>query len=242
MRDPELPSTHRGTSIGGTILTVMVTLALVGSAWLFINRDNVFAAQAQPTVVAQAEAEPWPTVPATFTPAPTPAEVLIPTPTPIALPPPQVVSEWSVIKFTLASVQTAEGADKDTLKRIFGNDQVTLRVVGRVHVGIPLDQIERDLALQPDGRSITVRLPKLRVMTVEIIPEQTTIIEANQRWLLSSYPGLELQATAKGYTDLYEQVAKSPEMLQLATEMARLKMADHLRNLGFTDVEVTTLN
>jgi hypothetical protein len=151
-----------------------------------------------------------------------------------------VLGELAVIEYTLTSSQTAGGVDKNTLKRLFGKDEVTMRVVGRVRVSIPVDQIARDLAIQPNGGAISVQLPALRVTGVELIPEQSSIVEARQRWVLSDYPGLELQAIGLAKNDLYHQVADSPDMMQLAAEVARLKIIDHLRNLGFTEINVTS--
>lgn len=244
MHDPAPHSTQSGKSIGSTLVTVLITLGIVGALWLFINRDTVWALPTATEATASTTTQPWPTVPATFTPIATQAAVLIPTPTPIQPPAPRALGDLAVIEYTLISTQTAGGADKDTLKdklkQMLGKDEVTLRVVGRVRVGLDLDHIERALSIQPNGQSISVRLPALRVTGVELLPEQTTIVEARQRWLLSDYPGLELQAMGLAKNDLYRQVAESPEMLQLATEMARLKVADHLRNLGFTDITVTS--
>jgi hypothetical protein len=236
------PSTPRERSGGTTLAKILMTIGLIGTFWLLFTWNSIGSTSA-PSGTIQADAgEPWPSVPATFTPVPTPAAVLIPTPTPIPLPPPKVVSEWAVIAFTLASNQTAGGEDKYNLNPILGEDAVTIRVVGRVTVGIPVDQIETQLVAEPDGRAITMHLPALQVTSVEILPEQTALLSVSRRRWLSEYSGLELQAVRMGYNDLYNQVANNPEMLELATDVARLKVADHLRNLGFSDITITTTN
>jgi len=240
MRDSAPQPTNGRNSIVGTLVTVLMTLGLVGVIWLIINRDALGALPPATEAVAPTDAQPWPTVLATFTPVATQPAVIIPTPTPIRPPAPRVLGELAVIEYTLTSSQTAGGVDKNTLKRLFGKDEVTMRVVGRVRVSIPVDQIARDLAIQPNGGAISVQLPALRVTGVELIPEQSSIVEARQRWVLSDYPGLELQAIGLAKNDLYHQVADSPDMMQLAAEVARLKIIDHLRNLGFTEINVTS--
>lgn len=234
---PEPPNGR--TSISSTVITILITLAAVGAVWLFFNEDTVRAVLPAAEASAPTSVQPWPTAPATFTPVATAPAVLIPTPTPIQLPAPRLLGELAVVEFTLSSNQTTGGPDKNVLKRILGKDEVTLRAVGRVRVSMALDAIERDLTIQPDGRTIVVRLPKLTVSSVELIPEQSTF-EAQQRWLLSEYAGLELQAMGLARNDMYRQVAESDEMMGLATEVARLRVIEHLRNLGFTDITVTS--
>lgn len=226
--------------MGSTLATVLITLGVAGAIWLLLNRDTVWASH--PTMAATttaAQAQPWPTAPATFTPVATQPAALIPTPTPIPPPAPRALGDLAVIAFTLHSNQTAGGADRNMVLQLFGKDEVTLHAVGLVRVSMPLDAIERDLSIQPDGRSIAVRLPRLAVSSVELLPEQTTF-EAQQAVVLSKYAGLELQAMGLARNDMYRQVAESPEMMGLAAEIARLRVTEHLRNLGFTDITVTS--
>lgn len=238
----QLPPQQRRSSYT-TLLKILMTVGFIGFFGLLLRFSLTSMEETSPSPAGPAQAtagEQWPSVPATFTPVPTSPAAVIPTPTAIPLPPPQIVSEWTVIKFTLASNQTASNLDRDDIKRLFGEDAVTLRVVGRVSVGIPVDQIETALVAEPDGRTITMHLPALRVTSVEILPEQTTLLSVRRRWLLSEYPGLELQAVRMGRDDLYAQVANNPEMLDLATEVARLHVVEHLRSLGFSDITITT--
>lgn len=225
-----------------TFAKILMTVAFVGGfALFFVWATN----ETTPASEGSAQAnpgEPWPSVPATFTPVPTAPTIVIPNPTPIPLPPPQIVSEWAVLKFTLASNQTARGTDQNKIRDMFGQDAVSIRVVGRVTVGFPVDLIETQLITESSGRAITMQLPALQVTSVEILLDQSALISVSKRRWFSEYPGLELQAIRMGRDDIYNQVANNPEMLALATDVARLKVADHLRSLGFTDITITTTN
>lgn len=240
MNDKPHQSSTSGHSLGGTITTILITLGVVGAFWLFTNRDVIQTASAAAEPSGTAVAQAWPTVPPTFTPVPTKSAIIVPSATPIPAPSIRQLSELAVIEYTLSSIRTAEGPDGNRLKELFGKDGVTVRAVGRVRVSVPFKKLEVELSMRPDGRAIDVQLPKLVVSGVEILLEQSTIINARQRWVLSDYPGLELQALSLAKNDMYNQVATSPEMIGLATEIARLRVIDHLRELGFTDITVTT--
>lgn len=239
MYDKSPQPTNGRTSAGSTITTVLITLSLVGASWLFTNRDMLQIASATVDPPDTGEAQAWPTTPPTFTPIPTQPAQLVSSPTPIPTPTIRQLNELVVIEYTLHSTQTAGGPDGNKLKQLFGNDEATVRAVGLVRVSVSLATLERELSISPDGRAIAVRLPKLIVSSVELLPDQTSLT-AQQRWLLSEYPGLELQAIGLAKNDMYNQVANNPEMMELATEVARYRVIEHLRGLGFTDITVTT--
>jgi len=219
-------------------LVGLLALLLLGGLWyagLFGGRSTASAAGTPATT----SADPWPTAPATFTPVPTQAAVVLPTATPIALPSVRALGELAVVEYTMISTQTAAGPDTNMVKRFLGRDQVTVRVVGNVRVGVDLTIIDQTVELQRDGRGVRLQLPKAKVLSVDTPRDQTIMVDHQQRWLLSEYPGLELQAIGFAYNDIYHQVADNPDMMGLAQEMARLRITDHLRGLGFTDITIT---
>lgn len=221
-------------------ITIAITGIMVTLFW-FANRaftSSTNAHEPQPeTQVAQA----WPTAPATYTPLPGPtapatptplaSPTIIPTATPIPLPVWSSLNELTVAEYTLSTVVQAISSP-DYLQGKFGTDQVVLKAVGKVKVGIKLEKVTQSI----NGASIIMTLPPPEVLGVELLPERSEIISSQQRWVLSDYSGLETQALGKARVDLETLVRESPSMMDLSKELTKYRLTDHLRGLGFTDI------
>ena len=187
----------------------------------------------------------WPTPPATYV-AETPAAEApglvattrpLPTPTPIPLPAWEEMSYLTTIKFTDSVVVQAERTT--TLPWQLGNvvtDRLLLKAVGQVQIGVNLKQISN---IEVDGDSIRFVLPKPEVISVELLPDQSQIYDSAQVIFLSQYAGLEKDALEQSRQLLKENVANNESMMDMAQKMARLQLADFLRQTGFDTVEIT---
>ncbi len=185
---------------------------------------------------------PSPTAPPTQTPSPTPTPSPVPsptptpTPTPIPLPIWRNIGELAMVEYTLATEAEAK-VEREGLLQLFGTDKVILYAVGRIKVGLDLIRLDRR-SIQRDGAAITLTLPAVSVLSVEMLPEESRIRVSERSWIYSEYEGLELEALARARQQLAEMVANNPSMMDLAQELAELRLTEHLRSLGFTEITI----
>jgi hypothetical protein len=178
---------------------------------------------------------------ATFTPRPT--ETPVPTPTPAPTPTPLPIPEWrgmgslATIEYTDSVIVERERDRGGVTGALLGKDRVVIMAVGRVVMGVDLNKITRnDITIQ--GTKITVRVPKVAVIAVELLPDRSRIFDAERSWLFSQYEGLETEALDEARRKLLEQAQTNPTMRELATTSARLQLTEFLRKLGYTDVVI----
>lgn len=186
--------------------------------------------------------QPSPTAPPTVTPSPTPAPTATPlpsptpTPTPIPMPVWRNIGELAMVEYTLATEAEAK-VEREGLLQLFGTDKVILYAVGRVKVGLDLTRLDAR-NIQRDGTAITLTLPAVSVLSVEMLPEESRIRVSERSWIYSEYEGLEIAALARARQQLADMVTNNPSMMSLAQELAELRLREHLRELGFTDVRI----
>lgn len=183
-----------------------------------------------PTALPTAMPSPTPT--STSTPPPTPT----PTSTPVPLPVWRNIGELGIVEYTLATEAEAK-VEREGLLQIFGTDKVILYAVGRVRVGLDLTRLDAR-AIQRSGAAITLTLPAVSVLSVQMAPEESRIRASERSWLYSEYEGLELAAMARAQQQLIEMVRNNPSMLSLAQELAELRLREHLRSLGFAAITI----
>jgi hypothetical protein len=180
---------------------------------------------------------------ATFTPFPTvtpePTATSAPTPTP--MPPPQwrSLGNLSTIEYNNSTVVERARPKPGIAGPLLGNDRIVLMAMGRVRAGIDLSKIsERDVQIQ--GNRIRVRLPKVEVFSVELLPNESRIYDSERSWLFSQYEGLELEAMEEARLKLLSEARADTQMLRIAESMARLQLREFLEKAGFEQVEIVT--
>jgi hypothetical protein len=146
------------------------------------------------------------------------------------------IGELGIVEYTLMTEAEAK-VERVGLMRIFGTDRVILEAVGRVKVGLDLTNLN-DSQMERNGSSITLTLPGVSVLSVEMLPDQSRIRTAERSWIYSEYEGLELAAMARAQQQLAEMVTNNESMMSLAQELAELRLKEHLRRLGFTDITI----
>lgn len=226
---------------GSSAIVSAVLLAAVILGVVLLRPDIVGLQQAAASAVTPTVEQPWPTAAATFTPLPTLTPVATaapaPTATPIPLPKWESLNTLTVLKYPIQTVAEAQ-APPDKLKDQFGTDKVMMLVVGVAEVGLDLSKFEVEV-IEHTNRRVRVRLPKPGILEVNAILRDSKIIAAGQRWAFSEYVGLESEALARGEAQLYAQARENDAMIDVAGQLARLRMEEHLHALGFTDVIVT---
>ena len=121
---------------------------------------------------------------------------------------------------------------------LLGDDRVTMLVVGKIRAGVDLGAL-RPSDVQTDDRRIRVRLPRARVLSVELLPEASRIFDSRRSWLFSEYEGLEVEAMDEARRRLREEATQNAEMLGIAETLARLQLTEFLRKAGFQEIEIT---
>jgi hypothetical protein len=190
------------------------------------------------TPIPSATATPTPTPTATPTPRPTHTPTPTYTPTPTPLPP----LYWEELGYlTSMEYTTSTMVEKERTRpgigAVLGTDRILLLAVGRIQMGVDLTLIG-DSDVDISGTSIRVVLPPVMVVSVELLPDKSTIYESDRSWLFSEYEGLEVEAMEQARQQLLEQAQYNQGMIDLAETLARLQLTEFLRSLGYQEVEI----
>ncbi len=184
-----------------------------------------------PTYTPNASLTPYPT----FTPMPTPTPMPSPTPLPVV--------DWkrsgtlNVLDWTTTIVIEKSRAKEGVRTLIPGQDRVVLVVNGRLRAGVDLTRVEpNNVAI--DGTSIRIVVPRPTIYSIELLPEESRVYDAERSWLFSEYSGLEVEAMEQAKRQLGEPNPTNTRMLETAEAVARLQLTNFLRDVGFQKVEV----
>lgn len=193
------------------------------------------------TLTAQPTYTPW----ATYTPFPTATPLPMPTmtPTPTPVPPPKwsELGKLASIEYTAQTVVERERNRPGVGGVLLGKDRIVLLAAGRVLMGIDLDKI-LPTDVQMSGDAITVTLPAIELLAVELLPEQSRIFDSQKSWLFSEYQGLELEAMDEARRKLRDEASRNIQMRRIAESQARLQVMEFLRKAGFRNVTVQFAN
>lgn len=178
---------------------------------------------------------------ATLTPLPTYTPVPSPTPTPSPTPLP--VIDWkqsgtlNVLDWTTTIVIERVRKKEGVRSLIPGTDRVVLVVTGKLKAGVDLARVEPQ-NVQINGTSIRIVVPRPTITTVEVLPGESNVYDADRTWVFSEYAGLELEAMEEARVKLAGPNPTNTRMLETAEAVARLQLTNFLRDLGFQKVEV----
>jgi hypothetical protein len=189
------------------------------------------------TLTAQPTYTPW----ATYTPFPTatPLPTFTPAPTATPLPPPRwsELGKLASVEYTAQTVVERERNRPGVGNVLLGKDRIVLLAAGRVMMGIDLEKIRpSDMAMS--GDAITVTLPAIELLAVELLPDQSRIFDSQRSWIFSEYQGLELEAMNEARRKLREEASRNSQMIRIAESQARLQVIEFLRKAGFQNVTV----
>ncbi len=178
---------------------------------------------------------------ATLTPLPTYTPVPSPTPTPSPTPLP--VINWkqsgtlNVLDWTTTIVIERVRKKEGVRSLLPGTDRVVLVVTGKLKAGVDLARVEPQ-NVQINGTSIRIVVPRPTITTVELLPGESNVYDADRTWVFSEYAGLELEAMEEARVKLAGPNPTNTRMLETAEAVARLQLTNFLRDLGFQKVEV----
>jgi hypothetical protein len=191
----------------------------------------VETAQPLPTYTPNASLTPYPT----YTPFPTPTFTPSPTPLPVV--------DWKrsgtldVLEWTTTVVIEKSRAKEGVRVLVPGQDRVVLIVNGKLRAGVDLTRVEpRNVAI--DGTSIRIVVPKPTIYSIELLPAESRVYDAERSWVFSDYTGLEVEAMDQARRELAAPNPTNTRMLETAEAVARLQLTNFLRDLGFQRVDV----
>jgi hypothetical protein len=171
----------------------------------------------------------------TYTPYPTPT----PLPTPTALP----VVDWQrsgtleVLNWTTTIVVDKERPKEGVKSLVPGRDRVVLVVTGKLRAGVDLTRVQPQ-NVQIEGTSIKLVAPKPIITSVELLPDESRVYDAERTWVFSEYTGLEVEAMDEAKRQLGGPNPTNTRMMETAEVVARLQLTNFLRDLGFQKVEI----
>jgi hypothetical protein len=219
--------------IASVLISLIVAGLLLGGIWFasrqFSNRNSASPTPASGTSVTEA----WPTPPPTFTPIPAPTVPGVATPTPLPLPAWQEIGEFATIEYF-------DSVDSEVIRNNWapGKDRADVRVVASIKMGIDLNETQTS-DLQPENRAIKVVLPPIKILSISYLKDRSQILDTQQQWVLSNYPGIEKEAMDKGLAEIEQRARNNERMLSIATELTRSRVERLLRGYGFTTVDVS---
>jgi Protein of unknown function (DUF4230) len=142
-----------------------------------------------------------------------------------------------VLDWTTTIVIEKEIKKEGVAAIIPGRDRVVLVVTGKLRAGVDLTRVQPQ-NVQINGTSIRIVVPRPTLTSVELMPEESRVYDAERSWLFSEYTGLELAAMEEAKAKLAGPNPTNTRMLETAEAVARLQLANFLRDLGFQKVEV----
>ena len=185
----------------------------------------------------EATPEAWPTLPAAYAPPVVEhAPPVFATPAPLPAPNWRELNYLTTIEFTASSVVEAQRKANVIWLGEMVTDRILVEAVGKIQIGIDLNQVRE---VRIEDRHIEFVVPKPEVTSVELLPQRSQIYDREQILFLSQYAGLETEALEQARQQLYEEAAANASMMQLAEDVARLKLSEFLRKVGFTSVEMS---
>ncbi len=181
-----------------------------------------------------------------FVPKPLPTPTATPTNTP--LPPPVVSIQAIKSKAELATVEQSaiteiyrENLPQSWLDSKLGTkEELLLLVYGNVRAGFDLNSL-KDKDLSTDGKRVRLVLPAPKILNSSINFSRTHIVYYKNSLLLEkNNPNLEGEALAQAQKAI-EQAALAEGILKQANSYGKLYFERLLFSLGFTDIEVVTV-
>jgi len=171
--------------------------------------------------------------PATFgpdavRPEPTPVVVTIESIAPLA--------ELATVHYKSIAEVSNEKIPDDVRKHLGAKERIVMLVYGDVKAGFDLSKME-DGDLWTDGSRAQLVLPPPEILSASIDYDRTHIVSYDRTFFLGNDPELE-QATLSMGKDAIIKAALENDVLEMARQYGVLFFENHLRSLGFDEVQV----
>ncbi|OQY27178.1 MAG: hypothetical protein B6I38_10395 [Anaerolineaceae bacterium 4572_5.1] len=236
---------HQQTQL---ILIAVAAIILFGAlgfaAWMIASSTRTDTEVQESIAPTEAWPTPRPTVTPTSTPAPPATAAPLPTVTPIVVSW-QELGYLTSVEYKLKTVVALE-RNKETANFFDavveflggGSDRVLLSAVGNAQAGIDMTKIA-DADVEIDGKRVKIALPPAEVTSVALLPAETEIFDSQQKWVLSDYEGIEVEAMDIARSQLTDWAKSQSNIQDTAEVVAKAQLEDFLRQLGFEEIEIT---
>lgn len=146
------------------------------------------------------------------------------------------VAELATVRYlTVAEVRNER--IPDDFRQVLGiREELLMLVYGDVKAGFDLSELTQE-DLQVDGQRVRLVLPAPEILSVTLDQERTHVVYYRDSILMDS----DIDLVQQAYQVADEAVRKEAEragILDQAATLGRAYFENHLRQLGFTDVEV----
>jgi hypothetical protein len=147
----------------------------------------------------------------------------------------QQLSELVTVKYTM---QKAIGLKEQKVP--FGSESILLLVQANVSAGVDLSAITSNDVRVADDRSVTIRLPDPRILSVSVDERETKVWDRNQSWWIPwEKPSPDLEQRARiAALETVQAAALEQGILRDARSNTTKVLVDILTALGFRSVSV----
>jgi hypothetical protein len=146
------------------------------------------------------------------------------------------VAELATVKYLTVAEVRNERIPNDFRQVLGIKEELLMLVYGDVKAGFDLSELTQD-DLLVDGQRVRLTLPAPKILSVTLDQERTHVVYYRDSILMDS--GVDLVQQAYQVADeAVRSEAVRAGILDQATALGRAYFENHLRQLGFTDVEV----
>ena len=146
------------------------------------------------------------------------------------------IAELATIEYSTV-VEVPNERIPDDIRKMFGaKEQILMLVYGKVKAGFDLNKMA-DGDLQTEQGTVRLTLPRPEILSLTIDNERTHVVYYEKSWLVGRDVKLESETREMADT-LIRQQALDDGILEQAKALGVQYYENHLRSLGFTDVQV----
>lgn len=146
------------------------------------------------------------------------------------------IAELATVEYS-SVVEVPNERIPDDIRKVFGaKEQILMLVYGKVKAGFDLNKMSEG-DVQTEEGTARLTLPQPEILSLTIDNERTHVVYYEKSWLVGRDVKLE-SATREMADNLLRQQALQDGILEQAKAYGVLYFENHLRSLGFTDVQV----
>jgi len=146
------------------------------------------------------------------------------------------IAELATVEYSTV-VEVPNERIPDDIRKMFGaKEQILMLVYGKVKAGFDLNKMA-DGDLQTEQGTVRLTLPRPEILGLTIDNERTHVVYYEKSWLVGRDVKLESETREMADT-LIRQQALDDGILEQAKALGVQYYENHLRSLGFTDVQV----
>ena len=161
-----------------------------------------------------------------------------PTPTPIVVTIESIapLAELATVQYKSVAEVSNERIPGDLRKHLGAKEKVVMLVYGDVKAGFDLSKLS-DNDLHAEGNRVQLVLPPPEILSASVDFDRSHIVSYDRTFFLGNDPELEQATLGMGKVAII-QAALEGDVLEMARQYGKLYFENHLRSLGFEEVDV----